>query len=852
MPQQYTIYVPGVVQSLGVGAGLPNTTAQTDLSIHGSSTSEFNMHVDGITTRDIAGPGGTLYYINQGYVQEMSVSTGSATAEQQMAGPVSNVIPKDGGNSLHGQVYGHYTDTHFLGDNLTPALQAQGVTVTNSVTKQVNFNPAIGGPLRRDSLWFFGTYLYAGNSANAGILYNATPTAWVYTPDPSRPPASQTNTDTSYALRLTWQESLKNKFSIFVDNQPKYWRNRSITAILAPEAAQWAPYSPQYIGQVGWKSTVSNRFLLEVGAQYMNTVLTEGLNTPAHDPLLGQGAAPDPNAIAAIEDSTGITFRSTAPQGTFEGARSTRIKASASYVSGSHAVKFGTEWDQGSIFVDNHYNGDYEVNLHNGLPPSLILYAPAVTHTNANADLGVFAQDSWTLKRLTLNFGVRYDYLNVGVPVQNEPGNRWVPATTYAAVNGVPSWKDLSPRLGGAYDLFGNGKTAVKASLNRYVAGVGLPLTNVNPVNASILSATRTWSDSFFGAGDPRTGNFLPDCDFSNPAVNGECGKLSNTQFGLANPNATIFDPALRTGYGVRGYNWETSAGIQHQITQGLAVNVSYFRRWFGNFTVQQNLLTTPADFNTYCITAPADPRLPNGGGYPVCGFYDVSQAKFGQTQNLITSASTFGNEFNHFNGIDVTASARFHNGAQISGGSSTGRSEINTCIVVNSPGTPVVNATGGASTAFASSTPQFCDRLPPFQTQWKFLGSYPLPWGLQASGAFQSLPGPEISATSYVAKNSDIASSLGRDLASGATGTATLPLMAPGTVWGDRVNKLDIRFSKTIKVGQMRVQGGLDIYNVFNSSDTLSLNTRYGGSWLIPTQILGARLFRLNAQFEF
>jgi hypothetical protein len=257
--------------------------------------------------------------------------------------------------------------------------------------------------------------------------------------------------------------------------------------------------------------------------------------------------------------------------------------------------------------------------------------------------------------------------------------------------------------------------------------------------------------------------------------------------------------------------------------------------------------LVTPADYDPYCITFAVDARLPNGGGYRQCGYYDVSLAKVGQSTNLVTKSSNFqGQRSDVFNGVDLTVSARWPNGAQLTGGTSTGREEVKTCQVVDTPQALL-----------------FCDNKPPFQTQLKFLGVYPLPWwGIQVSGAFQSVPGPEISSfsitgnnqgTSYVATNNEVKSTLGRDLSSGANGTVTVPMIQPGSMYGDRWSQLDVRFTKNLQIGRtLRLLASLDIFNILNSSATQAVNVRYGPDWLKPTQILSARLFRLSAQLNF
>ena len=148
-------------------------------------------------------------------------------------------------------------------------------------------------------------------------------------------------------------------------------------------------------------------------------------------------------------------------------------RAALSYVTGSHSAKVGMTWHDGAV-VRHHppvqlYMG---LQLFNGVPPSVVLNTnPYTTTTNVNADMGIYAQDRWTMRRLTLTGGVRFDYFNIGIPAQSAAASRWVGARSFAAIDNIPNWKDLSPRVGVSYDLFGNGKTAIKATVSRYVAG---------------------------------------------------------------------------------------------------------------------------------------------------------------------------------------------------------------------------------------------------------------------------------------------------------------------------------------------------------------------------------------------
>ena len=353
-----------------------------------------------------------------------------------------------------------------------------------------------------------------------------------------------------------------------------------------------------------------------------------------------------------------------------------------------------------------------------------------------------------------------------------------------------------------------------------------------NPVNTSVNSVTRAWIDA--------NSNFIPDCNMTDPAANGECREMSNAAFGQLNIT-TRPDEGILTGWQHRPYNWQASATVQHELKPGVAVGAGYYRTWFGHFTVVDNLSVTPDDYSPYCVTAPVDSRLPQGGGNQLCGFYDISPTKFGQVNNLVKFADKFGTQTQIYNGVDFNASARLPGNALVSGGvnigdqMNTGQSASNNCFVVDSP-----------------QQLRFCDVRPPYQARLKMYGSYPLPWwGIQTSATFQNLPGPPISAT-YAAPTANIALTLGRPLAGGAR-TASVQLLEPFSQFEGRITQLDLRLMKVFHVRTRgRIQAMFDVYNALNANPILALNTTYGPQWLVPQQILDGRIFKFGGQFEF
>jgi hypothetical protein len=699
-------------------------------------------------------------------------------------------------------------------------------------------SPAFGGPIRENRLWFFAAQRYWGNSNSvANIYWNATQHTPFYTPDFSRP-SNQYEWYESNALNLTWQISPRNTLGIFADVQRACTCRRQ--GDTAPEAIAAWRFWPQGLYQVSWSSPVTSKLLVQAGASY----------TISHWPAVPQPGVL-PTDIYSTNLSTGFSWGSAiyAPTTGISDRGDSRL--AVSYITGSHHLKVGVTAENGIHVRDNAVNQNvryYFVQNGNTLTPSSLdeWATPYTTHEELKVNLGLFAQDQWTLRRVTLTYGLRFEYVNGHIPAQDVAPTEFVPfARHYAALDGVPSWKDFSPRMGAAFDVFGNGRTAVKGSLGRYVAALPGAATipgQYNPLATSVNVVNRSWNDA--------DGNYVPNCDLMNPAQNGECGPISNANFGHDNPNATQYAGDVLHGWFVRPYTWDFAAEIQHQVRPGLFVNGGYYRNWAGNFTVFDNTLVTPRDYDPYCLTAPTDPQLPGGGGYPICGLYDITPAKFNQSVLLVDQASYYGKQTSVNDFFAVGINLRFSGGRRISGGIDLGRSVNDSCFVIDSPNQADPDA------------PPYCRIVTGWiaNLQVKLNASYPLPFrgGFTVSGNYQNVAGPNITAT-YFAPNAAVVSSLGRNLAAcgtttgDCTATVAIPLIRPQTLFDARRQQVDLRLSKSVTVSpKVRLQLNADAYNVLNANMAQTIVTTYGPSWRQPLTILDGRLFEFGGTVSF
>jgi hypothetical protein len=842
--KNYATLVPGAVYAQGGNQDVGGNKGEysQNFLIHGGRGNDFQQLRDGMFFGTLVAAGNWMTSLNPATVAETTVVTSSGGAELESGGVLVNVVPRDGGNMFAGTFNANFSDPSLQSDNLTAELRARQITAAGSLKKRYDVGGGFGGPIKSDKLWFFASSRsWRTSQYYPGNYFNKTPGTLFYTADSNRPAY-----DNSYYKevrgRVTTQVTSKDKINFSYGQE---WNcDCASTAVLgttSPESFAGYATNPSWQMQATWSRPATSRLLLEAGVVALKGRLDSTLFGAGGE---AGGSSTDP---FVLDQSRNYGYGGIRALGLNGGLGTSDFQQanerfSASYVTGSHAVKVGAQYRSGA--TENYYYFppsllDRTYVFANATTPSAVtLWAAPFDSLTDQTTFGFYAQDQWTLKRLTVNLGVRYDYLNGSVPAFDVPAGTWVPARHFDAVDSIPTWKNWSPRLGAAYNLFGSGKTAVKGYIGRFVlfeSATGITGANA-PANRIVNSTTRSWADN---------GDYIPQDSELGPLLNSNFGKLVA---------ATTYSPDLLTGN--RPYQWQSSLQVQQELSQRVALTVGYFRTWYGNIRATNNLAVSASDFTPYCVNAPLDPLLPGGGGQKVCGFYDINPNKVGQSNQFVDLASKYGDPSEHFNGVDVSVTARLGGGRFVQAGLATGSTTTDNCYANDKP-----QLLPDGRSASDPRTDGYCkvSSLWSGSTQFKAAIVLPIWYQLQASANYQSLaPIPTAANASY--SNVAIVPSLGRDLAAcgsrtGAACTATVVanLVLANTYYLEpRLQQLDLRFSRLFRVGRSTIQPQLDIFNTFNSADVLGITTRLGPRYNVPTGILDPRLVKFGVNINF
>ena len=883
-----TQLVPALnVQGNDVGGSQGNVFSV--FQIHGGRRNEGQVLVDGMSG-GYQGMGVSGYAPEVGTAQEIVFSLSGGLGEATTGGPQLNIIGKQGGNRFAGSFFINGSGSALVTDNLSADQKAKGLSTPLKPIKLWDINPSFGGPIMRDRLWFFATYRYQMNRQSVASLWDnknaGDNTKWTYDPDFTK----QSEDDgewRNHSIRLTWQVTPRNKIVGWTDLHYNCLHcdaggsssGTTFTGLKATrEALQRNENHPSNLTQISWTSPVTNRLLLDAnvqigpnfwwGAQQKNPFDTNTI--PVQDDALTIQTPDGPVSFG----NPGLNYRSANWSGH---TGFTRVYQGAlSYVTGSHSAKFGARFHQNdSTFPKNFYNdAQLKYNFQGGVPYQLTMYADQGSDQHQQQQIfALYAQDRWTVNRLSIQGGLRFEHLSDHFAEQTLFANRFMPtAVVFPDQDGPLSLKDIQPRFGISYDVFGNGKTAAKFFMGRYV-------TTTNTVdewlfyspagNGHFVTTTnRPWNDR---GGLGINGDYIPQCNLLNPAANGECGAMSNPNFARGINPLTI-DPDTTSGWNKREYSWDLTLGVTQEVAPRVSVEVNYIRRTWGNLKTTINRALTPADFDTFVYNVPQDSRLPGGGGYPLT-FRDVKPAKFGILDNFQTFTNNIGGSSNDYNGVDFSVTARLRD-VTVQGGTSTGNVVEDECGVVAAHPEMYISGLGWGGTLdfFKQFNPSlgqwpqsFCHRESGWNTNIKGLASYNVPKiDVLLSGTWHSVPYPGNnfpSVTSQSLSGQVLAvpiaeTNLGRPLASGLP-IEFFNLVEPGKLKYERLSQADMRIGKNLRFGRTKTLVALDIFNVFNSNTPDVYQTTYSApsatsTYLYPLSITVGRFFKISAQLDF
>lgn len=833
--QAFGQLIPGIINA-APDVGGSRAMSQVGMTIRGNSGKETTVMLDGIQLNGACGNGSTQAYSNTLSYEEMVFITTGAGADVSSPGIVQNMIPRQGGNDMHGQVNWMYANRNWQAADLTPALIARGLQQGNKLYALGNLEGGVGGKFIQDKLWWF-------SAARRQYAYNQVPD----TRYRDGSPGISEDTVKNLSLRITSQVTQKNKLTAYVDRVSKEI-GHDMMAGFEPETASrvWEPSKLYQQAQAKWTSPVSNAFLLEVGyAQYQayrHTTYQPGIEPPYGSPEWFAAAV-------RVDNSTGRTWAA-APGGNYYLMPTRKFFSGiGSYVTGTHNFRFGVQNNWGFLEQGTTLNAALRQTYQNLVPVSVQIYnTPERDRFTQNYAWGIFGQDTWRFNRVSLAYGLRWDAFQSSIAKQESGQGVFVPLRTFGPEK-MPPWKNFQPRFSLTYDLFGTGKTALKFSANKYV----LSATNgiaagLNPMR--LQSASLNWTD--LNGDDIAQGS--RGCVYLTAGCEMNFAQLP-ANFGLITPGCTTIysspdtvpcgtdqaDPNIK-----RDTEIAYALSAQHEVFPGFAINGGYYYTRFYNLRQTNNLLQTFADYTPVDIASPLDGS--------VVTVYNVSPAKQSAVRNLLTSSDD-ARMWNNF--FEFGFNARLSQRASLFGGIATERTLVVQCDVTDNPNR-LTN----------------CDQTKsgiPFNTQFKIAGSFRLPWTLEGGVAFQSysylfgtgVPSATFAGstvwqitrtTRYPADCKGPCTPGGLVNPNQTVAMLNVPLAPQGTTPSDRINQLDVTVGRWLRFRSTSIKPELSLFNLTNNRAMLSVRSQnfLTSSYMQPSQVLQPRIVRIGLQVKW
>ncbi len=768
--------IPGVTVST-YDVGGTQGMQQSGLSAHGSRGDDKMFAIDGLAVNWPGGGGGaTMVYYDQGMFEEVNYQTSALPAEVPVGGIWMNMVTKAGSNAWRGDTRYYYANESLQAENFAAVKQRFNFPGGNPITEQYDFNATAAGPFLKDRVWFFGSYRRWKVDKKLLSVFNADGTN-----------AIDDNMIWNGSGKLTLQLQPNHRVGVVYNyNSKNRYHRRDTPPNFVEDKASYVQEQPGYTGQVKYTGVFGGATVYEstIGGVAGTFPLRYQKDVKPTD-IRREDTVLDTACCAAQRFYENPNYRLQ-----FDNI----VSHTRTIGTGTHNFKAGVQFARQFFREINRMNGDMRLFYNNGTAFRVQAFNTPVIATSYIHQIGFFAQDSWSQGRLTLNLGVRVDGAKGWIPAQSSPAGRWVSERRIERRDVYDQWIGVW-RTGAVYDLFGTGRTALKANFSRYGAQVGIGLvTTIHPF--TLTSANIGWTD--------RNRNDFPESD--------ELGAFE----GFAGAATTRYDDPKGPKW---AYSDEITAGVEHQLLRDLRVGVMYYhrtnRRDIGSF----NVAVPPEAYSAVQVTNPL------GGTLTI---YNLNPAYLGRQDNVRRNTRLLDSGYD---GIELTAAKRFSQRWQMLFGFTAGRNEGGLSFGdLNDPNN-LINQQGIVGN---DST---------YQT--KLAGTY-------------LVPGLDIAVSGSLVRNTgyprQFTYQVTRSVYPALTRSAqTVRVTRRGDERLPSVTLVDLRLSRPIRLaGGRTIEPQIDLFNVTNADTIVGMVDAIGPRLGFPTEILAPRIVRFGFAIRY
>ncbi|MGE3493058.1 MAG: carboxypeptidase regulatory-like domain-containing protein, partial [Vicinamibacterales bacterium] len=774
--------IPGVqVSTYDVGG--TQSMQQSGMSAHGSSGNDVSYNVDGATVNWPGGGGGaTMMYYDQGMFEEVNYMTSAIPAETLAGGVSINMVTKDGGNMWKGNARYNFSNDDLQSENFDRIRELNPNFLGNPTLKTYDLNISGGGAIVQNRVWVNGTI----RKWVVNKLVNAR------NPDGSQ--ALDDNDLKNYSGKIVTQLTTNNKLAVsYLWNDKIRGHRRDSSTQLIPDVASVVQTNPVQTTQAKY-SGIRGSLVFE-----SNFSVMDGQTNYTYQP----DTAAD--AIRKVDIGTNEVFFASTREDHQPNSRhqwDNIFTFGKSGLGGEHLIKTGVQWARLYYGSDYSVKGDHWVEYNNGVPLRVRQYNTPVFSENIANVMGFFLQDSWSVNRLTLNIGGRWDRYVGKLPDQERPGNAFIGPASFPGREVINQSRGVW-RLGAAYDLTGTGRTALKASYSRYALQVGIDrVTSVNPVS----NGNRT-------------------CPWSDP--NGD-GKFQASEVNVA--QCSSFSGGATTNYadGIRWpYSDEITAGVETQLPGAVRVGAMFYYRTNRDQYGSRNLAVPTSSYTPFTV------NVPNGPGGTVANPKPTTVTVYNLAPSLTSANNTVRDNDPYldtaYKGVEVTATKRFSSRWQMQAGFTIGQ---NTGGTTNGADLNDPNVTLYPEGIIGNDS----------ETAFRLSGSYRLPGDINLAGSMVANNGYPYQSTFAVSRA--LAATAGVAL---TRASQTVVLSERGDERYPNVTMFDLRLSRTFRFGSRSFQPQIDFFNIGNTDTVVNHTVAVGPAYLRPGDNISPRIIRVG-----